>query len=407
MGREKLSDPSGTLHAMDPICVFLVIAALLAGFAAGHYRGAVQVAALQATLASERQAAGGGLAEAPLRDCLDRVELRLRELEIARVGAYRRLRRAKREQRGTSALASEPIEPVERSEHSALTEQVGMVRAASEQLTTQTAALATALRAPQTRGRWGELQLRRVVELAGMVEHCDFVEQNTTADGMLRPDPVVRLTGGRTVVVDAKVSLAAYLEAAGTTLEAPREDRLRAHARHVRAHVDGLAAKQYWTAQPDTPEFVVLFMPGDPFLAAALERDPDLLEHALAKRVLIATPTTLVAMLRTVAWGWQQDSLTAHAREVFDLGRELYGRLGTLAEHVDRLGRSLGRTVADFNAATGSLEARVLVSARRLHAAGIAAGEIPTPRLVHAVPRPAATHEPDALAEARSVESSP
>ncbi|MGQ0467789.1 MAG: DNA recombination protein RmuC [Sporichthyaceae bacterium] len=356
---------------MDPIYLFLVFAALVAGFAAGHFRGAVQLASLRATLAAERRSTGNEAAAEPLRDCLDRVERRLRELEIARVGAY-----------------------------SALTEQVGMVRAASEQLTTQTAALATALRAPQARGRWGELQLRRVVELAGMVEHCDFVEQDTSTDGTQRPDLVVRLTGGRTVVVDAKVSLAAYLEAAGTTLEAPRDERLRAHARHVRAHVDGLAAKQYWAAQPDTPEFVVLFIPGDPFLAAALDKDPELLEHALAKRVLIATPTTLVAMLRTVAWGWQQDSLTAHAREVFDLGRELYGRLGTLAEHVDRLGRSLGRTVADFNAATGSLEARVLVSARRLHAAGIAAGDIPTPRLVHAVPRPAATHEPDGPAGA-------
>ncbi|MGQ0846122.1 MAG: DNA recombination protein RmuC [Sporichthyaceae bacterium] len=350
---------------MDPIAVFAVLLALGLGFAAGHFRGALSLATLRATLAAERRAAaersGDALAATPLRDCLDRVEVRLRELEIARVGAY-----------------------------SALTEQVGMVRVASEQLTTQTAALATALRAPQNRGRWGELQLRRVVELAGMVEHCDFVEQDANADGTLRPDMVVRLTGGRTVVVDAKVSLAAYLEAAATTLEEQRESRLRAHSRHVRAHVDGLAAKQYWTAQADTPEFVVLFIPGDPFLGAALEKDPELLEHALAKRVLIATPTTLVAMLRTIAWGWQQDSLTAHAREVFDLGRELYSRLGTYAEHVDRLGRTLGRAVNDFNAAGGCLESRVLVSARRLHATGVAAGEIPTPRVVEVVPRPSA-----------------
>lgn len=328
---------------MTWIAVLTTLLALALGLVAGRH-----VAARPATSPDA----------APLRDCLDRVERRLRELEIARVGAY-----------------------------SALTEQVNMVRAASEGLTTQTAALATALRAPQARGRWGELQLRRVVELAGMTEHCDFVEQATSADGTLRPDLTVRLTGGRTVIVDAKVSLAAYLEAVETSVDEFREQRLRAHARHLRAHVDGLAAKQYWTTQPDTPEFVVLFLPGDPFLAAALERDPELLEHALTRRVLIATPTTLIAMLRTIAWGWQQDSLTTHAREVFDLGRELHDRLGTLAEHFDRLGRALHRTVGDFNAATGCLESRVLVSARRLHETGIAAGEIPTPRTVEVIPR--------------------
>jgi DNA recombination protein RmuC len=332
---------------MTVIAVLAVLLALALGFLTGRHFAVPPTAARTGTNPDA----------APLRDCLDRVERRLRELEIARVGAY-----------------------------SALTEQVNMVRAASEGLTTQTAALATALRAPQARGRWGELQLRRVVELAGMTEHCDFVEQATDSTG-LRPDLTVRLTGGRTVVVDAKVSLAAYLEAVETSGDEHREQRLRAHARHLRAHVDGLAAKQYWAAQPDSPEFVVLFLPGDPFLAAALERDPELLEHALTRRVLIATPTTLIAMLRTIAWGWQQDALTTHAREVFDLGRELYTRLGTLAEHVDRLGRSLNRTVTDFNAATGCLESRVLVSARRLHETGIAAGEIPTPRTVQVIPR--------------------
>ncbi len=344
---------------MNWIPVFAVLLALALGYAAGHYRAPLRP---------------GRLPElTPLSENLERVQQRLRELEIARVGAY-----------------------------SAMTEQVSMVRAASEQLTAQTAALATALRAPQARGRWGELQLRRVVELAGMVEHCDFVEQLVDADG-LRPDMVVRLTGGRTVIVDAKVSLAAYLEASESSLESHREERMRAHARHVRIHVEELAAKRYWAAQPDSPEFVVLFIPGDPFLSAALDRDPELLEHALTRRVLIATPTTLVAMLRTIAWGWQQDSLTAHAREVFDLGRELYSRLGTLAAHFDRVGRALNRTVTDFNAATGCLESRVLVSARRLHEAGITAGEIPTPRTVQVIPRTSVTLDRDGLEEARTV----
>ncbi len=319
----------------------------------------------------EAGAANGGDLEArrgavaalvgPLGDTLDRVEARLRELELARTGAY-----------------------------SALTEQVTMARAAAEQLTTRTTELVTALRAPQARGRWGELQLRRVVELAGMAERCDFDEQVSaaTADGALRPDLVVRLTAGRTIVVDAKVSLAAYLEATEATDEARREERLRAHARHLRTHVDQLAAKEYWRAVAGSPEFVVLFIPGEAFLAPALDRDPALLEHAMAARVVIATPTTLVAMLRTIAWSWQQDALTAHAREVFDLGRELYARLATMGDHVDRLGRSLNRAVGDYNAAAGSLESRVLVTARRLHELRVVGDELPAPRSVDACARP-------------------
>jgi DNA recombination protein RmuC len=303
---------------------------------------------------------------APLEETLHEVEGRLRDLEAARLGAY-----------------------------AALTEQVTASRTAAEALTAQTAALATALRAPSAQGRWGELQLRRVVELAGMAERCDFAEQVQLEgpDGALRPDLVVRLTGGRCVAVDAKVSLAAYLEAVGAGEEAARDERLRAHAKHLRAQVDRLAAKEYWAALPDSPEFVVLFVPGESFLAPALERDADLLEHAMARRVVLATPTTLVAMLRTVAWAWQQDALTESAREVFALGRELYGRLATMGEHVDRLGKSLGRAVADYNAAAGSLETRVLVSARKLHTLGIAAEDLPAPRGVDAAPRPLTSPE--------------
>ncbi len=308
----------------------------------------------------KRRHAVAGLV-APLEDTLHRVEGRLQELEAARVGAY-----------------------------AALTEQVAANRVASELLTSETAALVTALRAPHTRGRWGELQLRRVVELAGMEARCDFDEQVglTVAGSTLRPDLVVRLAGGRSVIVDSKVTLAAYLEAAGSSDAAHRDERMRAHARHLRAHVDFLAAKEYWAALPGTPEFVVLFVPGEAFLGPALERDEGLLEHAMSRRVIIATPTTLVAMLRTVAWSWQQESLTESAREVFELGRELYSRLGTMGEHLDRLGRSLGRAVTDYNAATGSLESRVLVTARKLHGLGIGADDLPMPRGLDHGPRP-------------------
>jgi DNA recombination protein RmuC len=367
--RTKLSAPAGNVAGVNNSCAVEILLALLVGVVLGRGLAASRVGSLEASLAAERQSAAGNAAVAsgaaglmaPLRDCLDRVEVRLRELESSRVSA-----------------------------HSALTEQVGMVRQASAALGAETAALAAALRSPQTRGRWGELQLRRVVELAGMQAGCDFDEQ-VRLDGpeaALRPDLVVRLAGGRNVVVDAKVSLVAYLEAVGGVGEAERAERMRTHAKQLRAHVDSLAAKEYWEAVGDSPEFVVMFLPGEAFLGPALEHDPQLLEHAIARRVLIATPTTLIALLRTVALGRQQESLTAHTREVFDLGRELHSRLATMGEHLDRLGRSLSRSVGDFNAAVGSLEARVLVTARRFNTLGIVGDQLPTPRAVELAPRP-------------------
>lgn len=298
---------------------------------------------------------------APLKDTLGRVESQLRELETARASAY-----------------------------ASLTQQVKDAQLTSEQLRTQTASLVQALRAPQTRGRWGEMQLRRVVEMAGMAEHCDFEEQLTlqTEDGPVRPDLVVKLAGGKHVVVDAKVSLAAYLEAAETPDDDVRVARLAAHARHLRAHVDSLAAKAYWTALPATPEFVVCFVPGEAFLAPALEAEPGLLEYAMGKRVLVATPTTLVALLRTVGYAWQQHALTDKAREVFELGRELYSRLGTLGTHVDKLGRSLSRTVDDYNRAVGSLERSVLSQARKFNTLKVTEAELGSPRTVEETPRP-------------------
>jgi DNA recombination protein RmuC len=302
----------------------------------------------------------------PLKETLARVEEQLRESDVARTRS-----------------------------HAALAEQVTIARHASEQLRVQTQALVTALRRPEARGRWGEMQLRRVAELAGMSARCDFDEQVTVtaADGMVRPDMVVRLAGGKNIVVDSKVSLAAYLEAAEAGEDEVRSARLEAHARHLREHVDRLAGKAYWTALSPSPEFVILFIPGEAFLAPALERDPGLLEYALARRVHIATPTTLVTMLRTAQYAWQQEALSQNARAVFDLGRELYDRLSGLGRHVDKLGRSLTASVAAYNQAVGSLESRVLVSARRLNEFGIVADELAAPAPFTETARPLSAPE--------------
>src|SRR4029077_15477109 len=258
----------------------------------------------------------------PLKETLTRVEAQLRESDAAR-----------------------------RSSHAALAEQVSIARERSDQLRTQTQALVTALRRPEARGRWGERQLRRVVELAGMIARCDFDEQvsMTTDDGSQRPDLVVRLAGGKKIVGDSKVSLAAYREAAEATDQAVRDARLDAHARHLREHVDRLSAKAYWAALSPAPEFAVLFIPGEAFLAPALEHDPALLEHAITHKVHIATPTTLVTMLRTAQYAWQQEALSENARTVFDIGRELYDRLTGLGKHVDGLGKALTNAVTAYN----------------------------------------------------------
>jgi DNA recombination protein RmuC len=302
----------------------------------------------------------------PLKETLSRVETQLREAETAR-----------------------------QSSHAALSEQVKFAIQTSDQLRTQTRALVTALRRPEARGRWGEMQLRRVVELAGMSARCDFDEQVTlvgaSADehggGVQRPDMVVRLAGGKNIVVDSKVSLAAYLEAAESADEDVREARLDAHARHLRDHVEKLAAKAYWSAISQTPEFVVLFIPGEAFLAPALERDRGLLEDAMVRKVHIATPTTLVSMLRTAQYAWQQEALSENARAVFDLGRELYERLGTLGRHFDTIGRSLTGAVTAYNQTISSMETRVLVTARKLNQLGVTDAELEASKPVEVAAR--------------------
>jgi DNA anti-recombination protein RmuC len=288
----------------------------------------------------------------PLRETLARVEMQLRESDEARI-------------RSAAALA----------------EQVMVARQSSDELRAQTQALVTALRRPEARGRWGEMQLRRVVEMAGMNARCDFDEQVsvTTDDGLIRPDMVVRLAGGKNIVVDSKVSLAAYLEAAETTDDTVRESRLDAHARHLREHVDRLAAKAYWAALSPAPEFVVLFIPGEAFLAPALEHDPALLEHAISHKVHIATPTTLITMLRTAQYAWQQEALSENAHAVFDLGRELYDRIAGMGKHMDVLGKALTNAVSSYNKTIGSLESRVLVSARKLSQLGVVEAELSAP----------------------------
>jgi len=354
--------------------LLLLLLTLLVGIALGLAVGLSHLAGVRselraAELTEARLRAGDGdLAlrqqsvaslVAPIEEQLGRVEGQLRSLEVERARAAAELR-----------------------------EQVTVVAAGSDRLGRETAALVTALRKPQARGRWGELQLRRVCEHAGMLTRCDFDEQASIPgpDGVLRPDLVVRLAGGRCIVVDAKVTLAAYLEAVEATDETSQQERMAAHARHLRQHVDRLADKAYWQQFPDTPEFVVLFVPGEAFLAPALEADPALLEHAYARRVHLVTPTTLVSLLRTVAHTWQQEALTENAQAVLTAGKELYARLSTLGGHVDKLGRSLNRTVGDFNAAVGSLERTVLPSARRMAELGLSGAQEP-PRPVEEVAR--------------------
>jgi len=298
----------------------------------------------------------------PLKDALARVEAQLRDTESG-----------------------------QRAARAELAREMDFVRHSHEQLRAQTMTLVRALQRPEARGRWGEMQLRRVAEIAGMQHHCDFDEQ--VNEGAQRPDMVVRLAGGKNIVVDSKVSLAAYLEAAEAADESLASVRLDAHARHVREHIDRLAAKAYWQGFNPSPEFVVLFIPGEAFLAPALERDPSLLEYAMTRRVHIATPTTLITMLRTAHYAWQQAALSENARAVFELGKELYERLSSLGRNVESLGRALTRTVEAYNKSVGSLESRVLVSARKLRDLGVVDGELDPPEMVESLPRPLSSPE--------------
>jgi DNA recombination protein RmuC len=268
-------------------------------------------------------------------------------------------------------------------------EAYGALKTQVATLSERTGTLANALRAPHVRGRWGEVQLRNVVEQAGMVEHCDYVAQATTSgdERMLRPDLVVRIPGGKHVVVDAKAPLAAYLEAFEVSEEPERARHFADHARQVRDHVSKLSAKQYWRQFDPSPDFVVMFLPDESYLRVAHEQDPALAEDAWRANVILASPTTLVALLRTVAATWQQETVAESAREVHALGRELYERIGKVGDHLAKLGRSLTSSVGAYNEAVGSLETRVLVTARKLEEHGIGP-ELAAPAPVDSTPRP-------------------
>jgi DNA recombination protein RmuC len=303
----------------------------------------------------------------PLRESLTKVEGNLHEIEKARVAAY-----------------------------AGLSEQVGALADAQAQLRFETVNLSKALRSPSVRGRWGEIQLRRVVELAGMVEHCDFEEQPSVngAEGPQRPDLIVHLPNRRTIVVDSKVSLAGYLESLDAPDEAARGAKLREHAAQVRSHLTKLSAKKYWSQLESTPEFVVAFLPGETFFSAALEQDPELIEFGVERRVILSTPTTLIALLKAVAYGWQQQRLAASADAISLLGRSLYDRLSTFTSHFEDVGRHLHRSVESFNRAAGSYESRVLASARRFRELGAASPEqLPLVETVDQVPRSLAAIE--------------
>jgi DNA recombination protein RmuC len=271
-----------------------------------------------------------------------------------------------------------------------LHQQVLDMRLTTESLRRETQTLSTALRRPQVRGRWGELHLRRAVELAGLVDRCDFREQVQLhgADAVLRPDLVVHLAGGRSVVVDSKVPLDAFLDATATDDPDERQAHLARHARQLRDHVELLGSKRYWRALPETPEFVVLFLPAESFLSAALEADGSLIEYAADRGVVPASPTTLIALLRTVAHGWRHEALAERAREIHRVGRDLHERLGTMSGHLGRLGRSLDTAVGAYNQAVGSWESRVLVAARRFEELDVTDDRLEGPPAVEAAARP-------------------
>ncbi|MCX5880641.1 MAG: DNA recombination protein RmuC [Deltaproteobacteria bacterium] len=321
-------------------------AGLIIGFLAGWFLSRARLSfRYYQSLVKDRSEIASLIVQ-PLKDTLDRYDHNIHEMERSRQNAY-----------------------------GGLSEQIRSLIDTQAILHQETGNLAKALRVPHVRGRWGEMTLKRVAEISGMADRCDFVEQNSVAaeEGLLRPDMIVTLSGQRRIVIDAKVSLSAYLESLEAETDADRSRLLETHARQVQSHIQKLAAKTYWAQFQPSPEFVVLFIPGENFFSAALSHAPDLIEYGAAKGVILATPTTLISLLKTIAFGWRQEAGEANAREIHRMGCELYDRLCIMAGHFHHLGKDIDRCVATYNQLVGSYEKRVLPVCRRFTDLGVSA----------------------------------